>query len=231
LSRFLEDKERLQQIVRFVSHELDSMTCWTDVDVFLDVFVYVVSEIFFFQQIENSFVLEMISVRVIMILFQKFSFEKFLKKCIICFLSAINRSQYFTWTTSRDRHSCDYCSTRRRHFFSNQEVSRFRSFCHASSMLFRQKIVLVAQTNQIVAKYIIRCEASKTKRWTSFFCSEHFLSNLSKQDLRYSRRFRVQTFSKSFRCLETMIWKKKISSKFFSQSQRFSFFSRNSVRF
>ncbi len=62
--------------MRFVSHELDSMTCRADVDVLFDVFAHVVSEVFSFQQIERSFVLEMISVRIIMILLQKFSFEK-----------------------------------------------------------------------------------------------------------------------------------------------------------
>jgi hypothetical protein len=52
------------------------MTSRADVDVLFDVFVYVVSEVFFSQQIERSFVLEMINVQIIMILFQKFSFEK-----------------------------------------------------------------------------------------------------------------------------------------------------------
>jgi hypothetical protein len=82
----------------------------------------------------------------------KIFFWKALKKCIICFLSAINHFRCFIWTTNRDRHSRDYCSTRRRRLFSNQDVSRFRSLCHVSSMLFRQKIVLVAQANEIVTK-------------------------------------------------------------------------------
>jgi hypothetical protein len=50
LSRFFEDKKRLQHVVRFVFHWLDSMTCRTDVDVLFDVFVHVVSEIFFFNK-------------------------------------------------------------------------------------------------------------------------------------------------------------------------------------
>ncbi len=34
----------------------------------------------------------------------------------------------------------------------NHDVRRFRSLCHASSMLFRQKIVFAASTNQIIAE-------------------------------------------------------------------------------
>ncbi len=85
LFRFFENKKRLQHVVRFMSHELDSMTYRADIDVFFDVLVHVVSEVFSFQQIENSFVLEMINVQIITILLQKFFFKKLWKMCHLFF--------------------------------------------------------------------------------------------------------------------------------------------------
>ncbi len=65
--------------MRLVFDDFDSMTNCTRVDVFLDVFVHVESEILSFQQIQHTFMFEMSRVWIIMILFEKFSFEKFWK--------------------------------------------------------------------------------------------------------------------------------------------------------
>ncbi len=53
------------------------MTSRTRVDVFSDVFAHVDSEILSFQQIERAFVFEVSRIRVVMILLEKLSSEKF----------------------------------------------------------------------------------------------------------------------------------------------------------
>jgi hypothetical protein len=50
LSWILWNWKSLQQIVRFVSHELDSMTSRTKIDVFFNIFAHVDSEILFFNK-------------------------------------------------------------------------------------------------------------------------------------------------------------------------------------
>ncbi len=62
--------------MRSVSHDLDSMTSQTQIDVFLDVFVYVESTILFFQKLQRAFVFEMFRKRIVMIVFEKLSFKK-----------------------------------------------------------------------------------------------------------------------------------------------------------
>ncbi len=63
--------------MRFVFHDLDSMTNQARIDVFLDVFAHVESKIFSFQKIQHAFVFEMSRERIVMILFEKIFFEKF----------------------------------------------------------------------------------------------------------------------------------------------------------
>ncbi len=60
------------------------------------------------------------------------------------------------------------------------------------------------------------------KRWMSTSCLRRSLLSLWAQDLRCSRRFRVEADSMSRRSLETMTWKVFFVSKSFSRLLRFS---------
>ncbi len=79
-------------------------------------------------------------------------FWEILKKYIICSFNATNYSQCFTSKSNQNRFRCEYSSTKflRRHL--NFDDSRFHFFRFASSIFFRQEIILVALMNQIFAK-------------------------------------------------------------------------------